>query len=118
MTQLFHREVGIPEALHHTLPYPCLRYTRHALDAARDDYLTSLPRVLPEKFEVVEIECLNGVASKWTLCIHYPHYDLFLVVLRDGLVKTVWTSEKDETRNLQWERYARPDEHSTRRVEP
>jgi len=108
MTQLFHREVGIPEALHSALPYPCLRYSQHALDAARDDYLTSLPRALPEKFDVVEIECLNGIPNKWTLCITQAYFDLFLIVLRDGFVKTVWTWDRNEHKPIQLDRYARP----------
>jgi len=116
MTQLFHREVGIPEALHHTLPYPNFRYSRHAIQAAREDNLTNLPTTLPERFDVVEIETLNGLPHKWTLCLPFSTYDLFVVVMRDGFVKTVWTWTSAEHKALQLGRYCRPEEHSTERV--
>lgn len=110
MTQLFHVEVGIPEALKASLPYPRLRYGRHAQQAAVDEGLRTLPSVLPKAIKVVEVEVTNGKASKWVIRTQIdPQRDLVLVVVADGFVKTVWCNRvSDQHKTLKRHLYTSP----------
>lgn len=111
MVQTFHRDIGIPAPLAGALPHPFLRYGTHAINAARDERLTSLPRALPSQLTIIEVEATNGRASKWVIrfASKVPGRDLVLVVLADGFVKTVWCNDTHDTHNtLDRSRYTHP----------
>jgi hypothetical protein len=117
MTQLFHKDIGIPEALTHTLPYPMLRYGNHAQAEARKEGLSTLPRALPNQFDIVEVEAANGKPTKWVLRFSWrgcpADRHLVLVVTADGFVKTVWTNHIADThKTLQSARYTPPTSYT------
>jgi hypothetical protein len=99
MTQLFHKDIGIPDALKAARPNSTLTYGHHARREALADGITSLPKVLPEVFTLVEVEVVKGKPTKWVIrtTSHVAGLDLVLVITADGFVKTLWVNESRDT---------------------
>lgn len=107
---LYHRDVGFPKDLSDGItPDTKLTYTRHALRAAEDERLGRLPQRVPEHFDVIEVEVVNKRVTKSVIRFRFTlKDDLVLVVLPDGVVKTVWVNaHTDSHRTLNTSRYAR-----------
>jgi hypothetical protein len=97
MPQLFHKDVGIPLALT-AGPSPSLRlrFSHHShVQASRKDI--TLPEVMPGKYELIEVEASKGRAIKWVIRTSNPVrpiWDVVMVILLDGFVKTVWLNHR------------------------
>jgi hypothetical protein len=105
-TRLFHKDVYAPAVLFRSPGYMRLRYSRHALDAARDDRYCDLTPYLTmymdfDTAEIVEVELdEEGQISKRVARFQVED-DLVLVVAvvpdgGDGFVRTVWANEMDD----------------------
>lgn len=114
----YHKDLGFPEGLVVTPPPGLwLFYTNHARRAAHDEglKLADLPVRLPLGLDVIEVEVMGGYIQKWVLrdgaaqVFRHGQYDIVLVVLLDGTVKTLWLNHYGDThRTLQRERYTVP----------
>jgi len=112
---LYHFQVYIPPALKESTIYR-LRYSKHATNAALQDRycckmkVFKLPEVLnTEKALLVEVglHSENQVSKRVYRTRANSTLDLVLVVLPDGLVKTVWfNSRSDRHPTLDRSRYA------------
>ena len=90
---LFHRDIGFPEGVEQPAIGLILAYSRHAEDKAFTCGVANLPPYLPEIFDVVEVEVINGRVSKWVVRMPWTATsDLVLVIVPDGWVKTVWVN--------------------------
>ena len=107
--RLYHKDLGFPPDM--VLPPTdlWLHYTGHALYAASQEGIQArdLPTRLPASFQVVEVEMLGDLTTKWVLRWRFTaEDDLVVVILRDGTVKTVWVNHVEDThRTLQRHRY-------------
>lgn len=112
---LFHKDLGIPAPLKSGPPAGMrLTYSNHAKQAAMDDRLTSVPAVVPSSYTLIEVESMNGRASKWVIRFDWkdPTRDLILVIMADGFVKTVWTNAKNDShKTLKRHLYATPAQY-------
>ena len=97
-TQLFHKDIGIPPSLLKPLAGVRLTYGHHAKRAADDDGIEQLPGHIPAEYTTIEVESIEGRATKWVLRFPLAHTkrDLVIVVMADGFVKTVWTNARDD----------------------
>ena len=98
--QLFHKDVGLPQGVASPKAGMALSYGPHAKNAARDEGLTRVPAILPNQYQVIEMEVLRGTPLKWVLRMPMkddPYRDLVLVVQADGFVRTIWTNDKHDT---------------------
>lgn len=112
MTKLYHKDVYMPDGY----KVPCWRnrlmYSRHALDASRNDrygYI-DLPNWIDyDKSTVIEVETSDDVVIKQVWRTTYDDTrDLILVVTNTGIVKTVWINVRtDKHTTLDVSKYER-----------
>lgn len=111
---LYHRDIGFPSNLQRPTGRLRLRYGGHAREAAQTDRygIIRLPECIDlDRAELIEAEAnWGGIVSKAVVRVGYSAvYDLVLVVLPDGFVKTVWLNERHDVHaTLKYGRYARP----------
>lgn len=111
---LYHYSIGFPDV-------ECfsgvmkLEYSYHALNASNDDKygMITLPNILDLldiSTRLIEMEVTNGIMSKGVYRVKYDkRYDLVLVVLRNGRVKTLWlNSVRDKHVTLDRSKYCTP----------
>jgi antitoxin component of MazEF toxin-antitoxin module len=110
---LFHRDVGFPKNVQMMTGVLNLRYSQHALRAAREDRYGIME--LPETLDVtngkpVEIEVEDGRVVKSVYRASYDdEIDMVIVVQPDGFVKTVWFNMKtDKHKTLDRSKYTKP----------
>lgn len=114
MTKVYHVEVFVPAHLKNSGFVGQLKYSDHALKAAREDKYAKLgPVNLPTMFDyrnakLIEVEVENGRAIKRLCRVSLDdRRDLVLAILSGGIVKTVWINLKgDKHRSLNKSRYA------------
>ncbi len=114
MSYLFHIEVFVPPRL----AKPCfqgrLRYSRHALEASKDDRFGDIS--LPKFFDatdakLIEVElgddCQTVLKQVWRQKLDDKR-DLVLVIGSNGLVRTVWINlHSDRHHTLDRGRYVK-----------
>lgn len=110
MVKLYHSDVFVPPQYFNPLNLGLrLHYSAHARSEAAKDRLNldALPKRLPYH-RVIEVEVDEQGVSKVVVRIHFTHgYDLVLVVLPDGFVKTLWLNATDDQHaTLNRSRYA------------
>lgn len=92
---LYHYSIGFPDVERFS-GIMKLEYSYHALNASNDDKygMITLPNILDlldTSTRLIEMEVTNGIMSKGVYRVKYDKtYDLVLVVLRNGRVKTLW----------------------------
>jgi len=111
--KLYHFEIGFPKGLNTKLGVLDLFYTRHALNAARDDRYgkINLPRrINTDKAKAIEVEVTGYRVTKIVYRIHYnDKFDLVIVVGEECRVYTVWLNAKDDKhKTLDHRKYDRP----------
>lgn len=122
LPRTYHKDIGFPVGLDVRPPKGLwLYYTAHAKRAAREEghEAATLPSRLPEGLDIIEVEVVGDSIQKWVLRDHNTGYrggrsirelyDLVLVILLDGTVKTLWLNHRGDTHStLQKHRYAVP----------
>lgn len=110
--QLFHKDIGIPQAVSGPRPGLRLTYGSHAKRAAYDDGLKRVPLTVPAVYTLIEVETVRGQVTKWVIRIPAApgeDRDLIIVCQPDGFVRTVWTNHKDDShKTLRRDLYTNP----------
>lgn len=108
----YHHEIGIPSRLAYPRSGLRLRFSKHAINAAREDGLHQLPVSLPLGFQLIETTELSGVVVKWVVRFPWVNgQDLVLVVRPNGQVKSMWVNSKEDTHvTLRKDKYVVPTE--------
>jgi Na+-transporting NADH:ubiquinone oxidoreductase subunit NqrA len=116
---LYHYSIGFPDVERFS-GIMQLEYSYHALNASNDDKygMITLPNILDltgldlldTSTRLIEMEVTNGIMSKGVYRVKYDkRYDLVLVVLRNGRVKTLWlNSVSDKHVTLDRSKYCTP----------
>lgn len=121
LSTLYHKDIGFPASMALPAPGALLRYSKHALKAAKDDQLDidDLPPRLPSVFELIDATVFGGRVARWA--VRFPivklangvvaktGWDAVLVVSYDYTVLTIYINKAtDQHATLRRERYARP----------
>lgn len=110
---LYHRDIGFPKSVKHMEGRIMLSYSSHAFNASKDDRYgkITLPKSLNvDLADLVEIEVVgNSVVKGVYRTQHNDKFDLVIVILNTGFVKTVWLNAKDDKhRTLDHSKYSKP----------
>lgn len=121
LSTVYHKDIGFPANLAQPEPGALLTYSKHALQAAKDDHLHEheLPPRLPSVFELVDATVFGGRAVRWAVRFPYMRnvdgrqqrsgWDIIIVVSFDYTVLTVYINkDTDHHSTLRRERYAVP----------
>jgi hypothetical protein len=103
-TMLYHSELGIPENVETQFGSMLLDYSKHALDASKNDQYghIELPKSLDtSKAQVIEVETRGKKTTKVLYRIPYDEeYDLILAVdPQRRFVRTVWLNHVNDNHN-------------------
>ena len=116
LSRRYHVDIGFPETLEQPMRGLMLWYSQHAwveaqTEAVRHGYQLWVPVTLPEGFTLVEATTLAGRITSWVVRLRTESpYDVALVIRPDGMVKTVWTNDRNDThRTLDRSLYDRPE---------
>lgn len=111
---LYHYSIGFPD-VERFRGIMKLEYSYHALNASNDDKygMITLPNILDlldTSTRLIEMEVTNGIMCKGVYRVKYDkRYDLVLIVLRNGRVKTLWlNSVSDKHVTLDCSKYCTP----------
>lgn len=111
-TQLWHKDVRLPNGFVAPTGAPLLTYSKHAVEQCQSKGIRLFKSITLRRFSVIEVETLNGRAVKYVLRGAYDaDNDIIVVVMPTGgayFVKTCWLNHKDDTHNtLDRSRYVR-----------
>lgn len=107
MTKLYHKDICIIEKHKNPCWKGLLKYTRHALNAARNDrygYIELPNQIDYEHATLIEVEVdVDDVINQVWRVNYDDSKDLVIVITNEGRVKTVWfnsTSDSHKTLNV------------------
>ncbi len=103
----YHKDIGLPNDFEQPKPGMVLRYGQHAKERA-DEKGVPLPAKLPQTVDIIEVQMMKYRVLKWVLRFQVSLlWDVVMVVLPDGFVKTAWlNSHTDLHRTLDRSKYA------------
>lgn len=112
---LYHRSVYAPAAMFRSPGVVRLHYTRHALQAAKDDKYGDMTRYLRtyldfDAADIVEVEVTNGEITKRVIRVPVNN-ELVLVMVVSGIgrVITVWANQlNDDHASLDRTKFVQP----------
>lgn len=109
---LHHRDIGFPPEFRKPNERIPLVYSYHARQASRSRDIRILKGITLARFDVIEIEVVEGQTVKMVVRGAYDDQnDICLVISQDGsrwVVRTVWLNDKADLHNtLDHTRYER-----------
>ncbi len=107
---LYHFEIGFPVVNLSGLQSIGLQYGRHAIGRADAYGLHQLPVCLPNDYQLIELELIEGAIVKLVVRLPYDKTrDIVLALNPNGFVRTLWTNDTtDSHKTLDKSRYTQP----------
>lgn len=102
-TLLWHRDIRLPHGFKAPSGQPLLTYSKHAQEQCRAKGVRMFKAITLARFDVIEVETLNGRVVKYVLRGAYDaDNDIVVVAMPTGgayFIKTCWLNDKDDTHN-------------------